>query len=243
MVINNHNHKLLNMKYADYISHIEINTLWDEGDKHISWTLDPEVNILSGVNGEGKSTILNHIVGGVQRVDDARLHGVIISTSPEDAEFIRLDAIHTPDVRSEYDENLDALQQRYSTYTNAAQRDLLGDVVDRLFEATHKTVDRSSDSLSLIQWGKPLDLHKLSSGEKQLLCILLTVTLQDCLPAVLCMDEPEVSLHIDWQQQLIDIVRQLNPNVQIILTTHSPAMVMNGWVDKVVEVSDIVVSS
>lgn len=228
------------MKYADYISHIEINTLWDDGDKHISWTLDPEVNILSGVNGEGKSTILNHIVGGVKSVDEARLHGVIVTTSPDDAELVRLDAIHTPDVRSEYDENLDALQQRYMVYDNPSQRSMLSDIIDRLFEATHKTVERTSASLALIQWGKPLDLHKLSSGEKQLLSILLTVTLQDCQHAVLCMDEPEVSLHIDWQQQLIDVVRQLNPNVQIILTTHSPAMVMNGWVDKVVEVSDIV---
>ena len=32
---------------------------------------------------------------------------------------------------------------------------------------------------------------------------------------------------------------KLNPNVQIILTTHSPAMVMNGWINSVVEVKDI----
>lgn len=228
------------MIYADYISHIEIDTLWDEGNKRISWTLDPEVNILSGVNGEGKSTILNHIIGGIKRIDDARKHGVIVSTMPEDAELIRLDSIHTPDVRSEYDENLDALQARYSQYGNKEQRIILCDIIDDLFANTGKTVNRDADCLSLIQWGKPLDLHKLSSGEKQLLCILLTVTLQDCQPAVLCMDEPEVSLHIDWQQQLIDVVRRLNHKVQIILTTHSPAIIMNGWVDKVVEVSDIV---
>ena len=53
------------------------------------------------------------------------------------------------------------------------------------------------------------------------------------------MDEPEVSLHIEWQKQLIDLCLELNPNVQIILTTHSPAVVMNGWVDAVTEVSDI----
>ena len=46
-------------------------------------------------------------------------------------------------------------------------------------------------------------------------------------------------MHIEWQQQLISLVRQLNPNVQIILTTHSPAVIMNGWMDKVTEVSDI----
>lgn len=227
------------MKYADYISHIEIASLWDEGNKCIKWTLDPEVNILSGGNGEGKSTILNHIVSGVKRVDIARQHGVIISTYPEDAELVRLDAIHTPDVRSEYDDNLDALQKRYCEYKNQEQREKLSVTIEKLFATTKKTVDRKAEKLSLIQWGKALDLRKLSSGEKQLLCILLTVILQDQQPHVLCMDEPEVSLHVDWQQQLIDIVRELNPKVQIVLTTHSPAMVMNGWVDKVVEVSDI----
>jgi predicted ATP-dependent endonuclease of OLD family len=53
------------------------------------------------------------------------------------------------------------------------------------------------------------------------------------------MDEPEVSLHIEWQKRLIDLIVELNPNVQIILTTHSPAVIMNGWLDKVTEVSDI----
>ena len=42
-----------------------------------------------------------------------------------------------------------------------------------------------------------------------------------------------------WQQRLIDLILTLNPNVQIILTTHSPAVIMNGWVDHVTEVSDI----
>ena len=56
---------------------------------------------------------------------------------------------------------------------------------------------------------------------------------------VLFMDEPEVSLHVEWQQRLIELILSLNPNVQIILTTHSPALVMNGWMDRVTEVSDI----
>lgn len=231
------------MKYAEYISKIEIAALWEDGHKQIEWSLDPQVNILSGVNGDGKSTILNHIVGGVKAIAEARKFGVIITTYPEDAEYVRLDAIHTPDVRSEYDENLEVLQKKYREYHNPEQRKELADMIEKLFATTGKTVDRNAEELALVQWGKPLDLKKLSSGEKQLLSILLTVTLQDDQPAVLCMDEPEVSLHVDWQQQLIDIVRSLNPRVQIILTTHSPAMVMNGWVDKVVEVSDIVVKN
>ena len=81
--------------------------------------------------------------------------------------------------------------------------------------------------------------YQLSSGEKQILAILLTVLVEDNQNYVLFMDEPEVSMHVEWQKQLIDLILKLNPNVQVILTTHSPAVIMNGWIDHVTEVSDI----
>ena len=72
-----------------------------------------------------------------------------------------------------------------------------------------------------------------------MLVILLTVLVRDEDHCVLFMDEPEASLHIEWQQKLIGMIRDLNPNVQLILTTHSPAVIMEGWLDAVTEVSDI----
>ena len=51
-------------KYAEYIKRIEIDSLWS-GKKHIVWELNRHVNILSGMNGEGKSTILNKVVKGL----------------------------------------------------------------------------------------------------------------------------------------------------------------------------------
>ena len=49
------------MKYADYIKRIEIDSLWG-GRRHIVWNLDRQVNVLSGINGVGKSTILNKVI-------------------------------------------------------------------------------------------------------------------------------------------------------------------------------------
>jgi predicted ATP-dependent endonuclease of OLD family len=53
------------------------------------------------------------------------------------------------------------------------------------------------------------------------------------------MDEPEISLHVEWQEELIKIIRSLNNNVQVILATHSPSLVMNGWMDKITNMEDI----
>ena len=115
------------------------------------------------------------------------------------------------------------------------------DMIDRLFAETGKRLIRTKNDIAFSQIGEVLTPYQLSSGEKQMLVILLTVLIEDNQPYVLFMDEPEVSLHIDWQQRLIDMIIDLNPNVQIILTTHSPAVIMNGWMDKVTEVSDITI--
>ena len=115
------------------------------------------------------------------------------------------------------------------------------DIVDDLFRETGKKIIRTENELRFTQIGEVLLPYQLSSGEKQMLIILLTVLVEDNQPYVLFMDEPEVSLHLEWQKRLVDLCVELNPNVQIILTTHSPAIVMNGWVDAVTEVSDITV--
>lgn len=81
--------------------------------------------------------------------------------------------------------------------------------------------------------------YQLSAGEKQLLLILLKVLLQDNKPALLIMDEPEISMHLEWQEQLIDMILQLNENVQLIIATHSPAIMMKGWLDKATEMHEI----
>ena len=115
------------------------------------------------------------------------------------------------------------------------------DMLDRLFAETGKRLIRTKNEIAFSQIGEELSPYQLSSGEKQMLAILLTVLIEDNQHYVLFMDEPEVSLHVDWQKNLIDMILDLNPNVQIILTTHSPAVIMNGWLDKVTEVTDITV--
>ena len=265
------------MKYATCIKQIEIDALWS-GKKHILWTLDPHVNILSGINGVGKSTILNKVCKSICTNGDLVNHllkGVHITAEPADATHVRFDIIRSLDspmldnetlnlvdtrIRSALDFQLYHLQRKYLDYqvnignriitelqqgnTDAAQhlsqsKTRFQDMVDDLFEETGKKIVRTENEIRFSQIGETLVPYQLSSGEKQMLAILLTVLVEDQQPYVLFMDEPEVSLHIEWQKRLIELIVELNPNVQIILTTHSPAVIMNGWMDNVTEVSDI----
>ncbi|MEG1564254.1 MAG: AAA family ATPase [Bacteroides sp.] len=266
---------------ANYIKRIEIKGLWER--YNIAWDLRPDVNILSGINGVGKTTILNRSVSYLEELSgevrsDVK-NGVHLFFDYPEATFIPYDVIRSYDrplvmgdftarmadknVKSELDWQLYLLQRRYLDYqVNIGNRmiELLGsndgeereqaallslpkrtfqDLMDELFSYTRKTIDRKRNDIAFYQDGELLFPYKLSSGEKQMLIILLTVLVQDNAHCVLFMDEPEASLHIEWQQKLIAMIRELNPQVQIILSTHSPAVIMEGWLDTVTEVSDI----
>ena len=81
--------------------------------------------------------------------------------------------------------------------------------IDGLFAYTGKKMDRKSNDIVFLQGDERLSPYKLSSGEKQMLVILLTVLVRDGSHCVLFMDEPEASLHVDWQQKLIGMIREL----------------------------------
>jgi predicted ATP-dependent endonuclease of OLD family len=63
-------------------------------------------------------------------------------------------------------------------------------------------------------------LFALSSGEKQILRML--VDLLAVGAGIILIDEPELSMHVDWQRRLIPSMRALNSNAQMIFATHSP---------------------
>lgn len=276
-------------KRADYIQSIEIKALW-KGGRHIVWHLQPDVNILSGINGVGKSTIINHSARMLDAIDKGELapddapNGVSIQLMPADATYIKFDVIRSFDrpllhsdlleklsdsrVKTELDWQIYRLQKRFLDYqVNIGNRiiELLTtgdpenqlkaaevsvpktqfqDMIDELFADTGKKIDRKNNEIQFIQKNgngttEVITPYQLSSGEKQILAILMTVLVENREPYALLMDEPEISLHIDWQQRLIDLIRQLNPHAQIILSTHSPALIMDGWMENVTEVNEI----
>lgn len=83
-----------------------------------------------------------------------------------------------------------------------------------------------------------IPFNNLSMGQKQLLLILLMVTNTQKQPSIFIMDEPDLGMHVDWKKKLIKEIHQLNPNMQLIVSTHAPSMV-TGWNDCVKEVGQI----
>ena len=85
------------------------------------------------------------------------------------------------------------------------------------------------DNNELISW------NLLSRGEKTLLYLFFAVYYYKDRVKVFLLDEPEISFHVNWQKRLIKDLSELAPNNQFIVATHSPSLVMDGWLPNCLE--------
>ena len=166
------------------------------------------------------------------------------------------DKKNKPFIITHLDKELDELIDDYVDYQLSQTKKIINDkqqpeavfaknkyfieTINRFFKHTDKRVDETVNRLSfLLNDDTKLKAYDLSSGEKQLLIILLKVLCQDEKPTVFLLDEPEISLHLRWQYELIEIIRTINPNCQVIIATHSPSLFTNGWRDHIFWMSKI----
>ena len=268
------------------------------GDTSLEWRgLDPNINIVVGQNGFGKTTMLN-LIRAVLMKDDkfikqlkAKVHINTLITSKETGETtegemycdgkqvvhkpafggfesqscfyyvntfdvpaskksslsqlgLTLDQVlyqRNPDVFSFSDYRLSMLKDLRAAMYKQERIDKFFELINSLFLMTGKSIDIDDKNRVIFRKGKQIiDMEKLSAGEKQILLLLFTLFLMEDRSTVLLLDEPEISLHIEWQDRLIQLMLDLNPNCQIIMTTHSPNIFADGWEDKLVFISDLV---
>ena len=82
-------------------------------------------------------------------------------------------------------------------------------------------------------------ISALSSGERQLVVILthLAFNRQAKRANILIIDEPELSLHLRWQELFVDAVTSASPGLQVILATHSPSII-KGRINDCIDVEE-----
>lgn len=103
-----------------------------------------------------------------------------------------------------------------NSFFKDTQKKLFIDEVGRLF------VNKPS--------GRNLTVDELSSGERQLVILFANVIFNKYRNSklsseILIIDEPEISLHIRWQEKFIDSLIEASINTQFIIATHSPDII------------------
>ena len=123
------------------------------------------------------------------------------------------------------DAQLDKLQSNYSFYLSDLAKQMT-DIIDQEGSITKNMLDQINGRKNLM-----LNFvnEAFSKTGKQLIP-------EEC---VVFLDEPEISLHVGWQYELINMLTALNPSAQFIITTHSPSIFADGWGDKIMYMEDI----
>lgn len=115
-------------------------------------------------------------------------------------------------------DNLDAVE--YSIEQSMVPINRFLETISRLFSRGKKLGLTDNELQILLADGRVLPIAQLSSGEKHLIKILLS-SMTSGSNAIL-IDEPELSLHLDWQRLFVQTILSLNPTCQLILASHSP---------------------
>lgn len=225
------------------IAEVEV-SIWNK--LTVQFPAHDDVNIIMGINGSGKTTFLNNLYkslldGNVSRSNVVYLPSIdnismkdkrkTATALAQNLEYFIYDMKTGPSLMNLRMSMIDSPSEVQAELK--ARIDTFRETVNELFALTHKSIEIEGSKFSVISDCGILPVGSLSSGEMQMLLILLRVFLLNGSKAVVLIDEPENSLDIEWQFKLIDLLIRINPNAQYFITTHSPAIFGDGWGDKV----------
>lgn len=125
--------------------------------------------------------------------------------------------------------NLDDAYRRVRQYIDSVNAFLHG---KQLVTATHDV--ETTPGLQIRHDDNTLSpLETLSSGERQIAGLIYSAS-QVAKGNIVLVDEPELSLHIDWQRQVLRAMLQQLPSKQLIVCTHSP-IIGSDYLDNMIE--------
>lgn len=131
-------------------------------------------------------------------------------------------SLYVDDMNAKMD-RFEELYQKISLYKRVVSEKILSE----------KSVDFSENGFTVKNINGLLlnDLHKLSSGEQNLLILYYNLIFKSNSKTVLLIDEPENSLHVAWQSKMLNDYVEMakTTGCQIILATHSPTFIDGHW--------------
>ena len=111
-----------------------------------------------------------------------------------------------------------------------AEGTLLTELVNKRFTSKTLTLDANNRLFFVDKKGSPLSPRLLSSGEQHLFLIFCAL-LGSADNSLVLLDEPEISLHVAWQQKFLQdlqAIMALRP-IDVLIATHSPLIIRDHW--------------
>lgn len=131
---------------------------------------------------------------------------------------------------------IDSLIEFNKTYQNELQKlyepiEKTKLIINEFFKESKKEliIDAKGEIKIKLRNDQDVNIYELSSGEKQIIILLgnliYFVEKSKDEPGIFIIDEPEISLHLSWQEIFVKSLINASPNTQFIIATHSPAII------------------
>ena len=235
-----------------------------DGEKNIYLDLKDNVNILAGHNGSEKTETLHNIIGVLKSaLEETIFEPHIPVTGKIRIEFNEdLKVVWTPGsiAKIEYtrelhdakgyitknlsifnhwadeywdpDEIIEEVKQNIKNYDLDLKQEFFQDIFnDKNFEILE--VD-GEFCISKQDINRLLKIDDLSIGELLLLLIMTRPGIDQ--NGIYVLDTPEFHICLDYQYELIDNLQKYYPNLQLILSTHSPSLLGKEWGNTVIHI-------
>lgn len=127
---------------------------------------------------------------------------------------------------------LEDANAKYNVFESIINKlDLYEEIVNNKLAFKKMRLSRSEGIIVESEDKKRLSLNALSSGEQEILVLFYKLIFEADVNLLL-IDEPEISLHIAWQKEIMDNLKSivvLNKDIQVMIATHSPQIISHNW--------------
>lgn len=123
------------------------------------------------------------------------------------------------------DQLLTRYRETFNTITE--KRKPFRDLVNTLNEFLDIDVEIIKGKMYFVKDGTLLNFEDLSAGEKQLVALFVYTKVHLKKNTIVIIDEPELSLHINWQRKFLKHLTEGDSQIQYIVSTHSPFIISN----------------
>lgn len=239
--------KNLSDEFRDNIVRESISLMISKNDFYTSVNLHPDIAKYEERRSKFKDALLHAGIDDAEEItndffDNQKKYLEIITQSPKDDVKARTEAflgLSLSNVQmdgidkiilheAKYKETLDKMNEPFTRFVECA---------NLFFKESGKEIKVQDNGLIkvynqyLTEDGRmrlhSSDINALSSGEKQIVALIgsLIFSVSNVRPEVMIIDEPELSLHLTWQEIFVDSILKAQPQFQFILATHSPTII------------------
>jgi predicted ATP-binding protein involved in virulence len=161
----------------------------------------------------------------------SRLEEVGLLDKEQDMAFLPAKQIskNTEEVLSVYVQDVEEKLSVLDEITNKI--DLFKQIINERFRYNRMTISRQEGFSFLTRGDKPLPVTSLSSGEQHELVLLYQLLFEVRPNSLILIDEPELSLHVAWQQQFLQDLQKITQlaSFDVLIATHSPQIIHDRW--------------